>query len=98
MGGHENRCTRALDVLEQRVKGLLHERVEALGWLIQNQQRRLGLESLDDSQLALHAGAVLPQPPAQVASRQLQPFTEFLSIAFINRAPVKTGKEIQRFE
>ena len=83
---------------EQAVERLLHERIEAFGWLVQYQQRRFGLESLDDSQFALHAGAVFTQPPPQVAVRQFQSVTEFLSVSFVHRVPVEAGKEIERFQ
>ena len=88
----------AFDVREQAVERLLHERIEALGGLVQNQQRRVRLEGLDDSQFALHAGAVLTQPPPQVAARQFQSVTEFLSVSFVHRLPVEAGEEIERFK
>ena len=98
MGGHEDGRAAAFDVREQAVERLLHERIEALGGLVQNQQGRVRLEGLDDSQFALHAGAVLTQPPPQVAARQFQSVAEFLPVSFVHRLPVEAGEEIERFK
>src|ERR1039458_10581015 len=70
----------------------------AASWLVQNQQGRVRLEGLDDPQFAFHAGAVLTQPPPQVAPRQFQPVTESLPVLFVHRLAVEAGEEIERFK
>ena len=50
---------------EQLLQRTLHQRVETLGWLIKNQQLRVGLKRLHHADLLAHAAAV-------VAHRSLQ--------------------------
>ncbi len=98
MGGHENGRARAFDVCEQGVERLLHERIKSFGGLVQNQQRRICLEGLDEAHFALHAGAVFTQPSPQVAAWQFQAVTEFLSASRVHRRSAEPREEIERFQ
>src|ERR1017187_3279136 len=98
MGRHENCRALAFHVREQLVKRFLHERVKTLGRLVQNQQRRVGLQSLDKPQFTLHAGAVFAHTPPQVAARQFQSVKKFLPALLIHWPAVEAREKVQDFE
>ena len=58
---------------------MLHERVEALGRLVEDRELRVVLEGLDDADLLAHAARVVANLPAQDRCRQLQPFAQLRS-------------------
>ena len=87
MRRHENRPAPLLCLLEQPIDGLLHQRIKALGRLVQNQQWRVALQRLNQPELAFHARAVLPQLAAQIALREFQSLNEFLAALFVHRLP-----------
>jgi len=96
--GHENRAAPLSGLLEQRVKGLLHERIKALGRLVQNEERGVALKRLNKPELAFHAGAVLPQLATQIALREFQSLNEFLATLFVHRLPFQPCEEVEDFE
>src|SRR5260370_32040932 len=67
MRRHEDRLAAPLRIGEHLIERLLHQRIESLGRLVENQEPRVGLKRLYDSEFAIHAGAVLALLPPQVA-------------------------------
>ena len=63
-------------VVEDLVEGALHERVEALGRLVEDGQLRVVLEGLDDADLLAHATRVVADLAPQVPVAELQPLDE----------------------
>src|SRR2546425_8881361 len=53
-----------------------HERVEPLGRFVQHEQRRIGLERLDESKFAFHPGAIHAQRPPEIGARELETIGE----------------------
>ena len=61
-----------LQLVEEIVEGPLHERVEALGRLVEDGQLGIVLECLDDADLLAHAARVVAHRPSQRGRRHLQ--------------------------
>ena len=61
----EDRPAGPPQVLEDRVEGVLHERVEALGRLVEDRQLRVVLERLDDAELLAHPARVVADLAAE---------------------------------
>ena len=70
VGRQEHGAPVATHVVEQGIQRLLHHRVETLGRLVEDDERRVVLERLDEAELALHPGAVLAQLTRQIAGAQ----------------------------
>jgi hypothetical protein len=79
-------------------KRFLHQRVKPFGWLIQNEQQRIGLKRLDEPELPLHAGTVLAQPATQVSVGQLKSLLKFASALMIGNLAIKSRKQIQNIK
>ena len=73
---------RAAQLEQQLVQRALNERIEPLGRLVEDQQRRIRLQRLDESELALHPGAVGAKRPPEIRSRQLEPIRELQPTAW----------------
>ena len=56
----------AAPLVEEVVERALHERVEALGRLVEDGQLRVVLERLDDADLLAHAARVVADRPLEV--------------------------------
>src|SRR5581483_6598413 len=59
------------------------------------QEQRIGLKRLDESELALHAGTVLAQAPAQIAIGKLQAFLQLAPPIFIYKRIVQFCEQVQ---
>ena len=77
----EDGATEPLAVLEDLVEGALHERVEALGGLVEDGQLGVALEGLDDADLLAHAPRVVADLATQVAPAQLHALDELVAQA-----------------
>ena len=83
---HEHRSAALFHVHQEFVEGLLHQRIEPLGRLVQDQEQRVGLKRLNQSELALHAGAVFAQAAAQVAVGEFQALLQLAAARFVDHA------------
>ena len=81
---------------EQRVEGLLHQRVEALGRLVQDEQRRIRLEGRDNGHLALHARAVFADAPVEIRVAEREPLQQFALPRLADRAGRQPGQQAKR--
>ena len=66
-------------VVHDPVEGLLHQRVEAFGRLVQHRQVRVVLEGLDHAQLLAHAARVVAHLALQDGGGHLQPLAQRLA-------------------
>ena len=65
----EDRAALRPQLVEDRVERPLHERVEALGRLVEDRQLRVVLERLDDPELLAHPPGVVADRPGEVRRR-----------------------------
>ena len=69
----EDRPAGRAKLVEDVVEGALHERVEALGRLVEDGQLGVVLEGLDDADLLAHPARVVADRPAERLLGQLEP-------------------------
>ena len=74
--GEQHRPSGLPDVVEDRVERPLHQRVEALGWFVEDRQLRIVLQRLDDPQLLAHATRVVANRPAERPGIELEAVTQ----------------------
>src|SRR5205085_10068663 len=65
--------------------------------LIQDEKKRVGLESLDEAEFALHPGAVFADAPAQIAVGEAEAFLKVASAAEICRLSLESGEQVEDF-
>ena len=65
VGAEEHRAPGRLQPVEHVVERALHERVQALGRLVEDRELRVVLERLDDPDLLAHPAAVVADRPAE---------------------------------
>src|SRR5205085_1110806 len=87
MRAEEDGASRSSHVLEDPVESVLHQRIEALGWLVEDRELRVVLEGLDHTQLLAHAARVVADASLQVVRRELQPLAEL--------SPARRGLTLQ---
>ena len=76
VGREEDRPSVGLERIEDLVERALHQRIEALGRLVENRQLGIVLQRLDDADLLAHAARVIADQPLQRGRRQLQPLAQ----------------------
>ena len=75
----EDRPAGRSQVVEDLVERALHERVEALGRLVEDRQLRVVLERLDDADLLAHPARVVADRPSQRRVVELEPVEQLRS-------------------
>ena len=73
---------------------MLHQRIEPLGWFVEDRELRVVLERLDDAQLLAHSTRVVADSPLQVVPRELQPLAQLGPAG--RRLALQVGQVVQR--
>ncbi len=94
MAREEDRVPLVPEVLEDAVEGVLHQRVEPLGRLIQDGELRIVLERLDHADLLAHPTRVVTHLALQDAAGHLQAVAQ---LAAPDRLlPLQVGEVVER--
>ena len=93
VGREEDGSPGLAPLVEQVVEGALHQRVQALGRLVEDGQLWVVLERLDDADLLAHAAGVVAHRPLERPAGQLQPVDQLR--AQRRRPPVQPGQVVE---
>jgi len=93
VAGEEHRATGVLGLVQQGEEGLLHQRVEPLGGLVEDGHLRVVLQRLDQAELLLHAARPAGDGTVEVAGRQVEAPAQLVPPG--RRRPLQVAEEPQ---